>query len=68
MSHHNSAVYDVVELDQVMIDAFWQKYRYPYAHFSESNSGLKTLDLAKVYSCLKTDSLCHCVAVRISLP
>lgn len=49
MSHHNSAVYDDVELDQVMIDAFWQKCRYPYAHFSESNSGLKTLDLAKVF-------------------
>lgn len=48
MTYHNSAVYDVVELVQVMIDAFWQKYGHPYTHFSESNSGLKALDLAKV--------------------
>lgn len=48
MAHHNSAVYDVVELFQVMIDAFWQKYRHPYAHFSDRSSGLRALDLAKV--------------------
>lgn len=48
MAYHNSAVYYVVELVQMMIDAFWQKYGHPYAHFSESNSGLKALDLEKV--------------------
>lgn len=62
MAHHNSAVYDVVELVEVMIEAFWKKYRHPYAHFPESNSGLKALDLAKV------TIVCHCVAIRIPLP
>ncbi|XP_017594893.1 PREDICTED: sorting nexin-3 [Corvus brachyrhynchos] len=75
MAHCNSAVYDVVELDQVMIDAFWQKYRYPYAHFSESNSGLKALDLAKLGSwfCLSklliclTSSLCSCFQTNLPI-
>lgn len=35
MAHHNLAVHDVGELDQVTIDAAWQKPRYPMLIFTE---------------------------------
>lgn len=33
MAHCNSAVHDVGGLDQVMIEAAWQKPRHPYDFF-----------------------------------
>lgn len=66
MAYHNSAVRDVVERVQVMIDAFWQKYGHPYAHFFreqlKSTQRTQSPGFGKGY-----DSLCHYVAIRISL-
>lgn len=43
MAHHNSAVYDVGELDQTIIDAAWQKPRHPYTNFHRAALGSRHL-------------------------